>query len=176
MTAAASAPPRHSARTSGPCCPGAPVHRVASLAKRWLLPTHQGRGEAEHLPSYADEFCFRFNRGRSHSRGLVFPRVLQLKVWPTPVRHKVLIRPPRLRAVALLPPTVGQRHSAHYDVRLRAALSCRGLPDRLVTFAAVVRFSSDVSSTCPRKGVRALRYRPHAARRDGHRQLHRWHR
>lgn len=30
------------------------VHRVASLAKRWLLGTHQGSGEAAHLQSYLD--------------------------------------------------------------------------------------------------------------------------
>jgi ISXO2-like transposase domain len=28
------------------------VHRVASLAKRWLLGTHQGSVEPAHLPSY----------------------------------------------------------------------------------------------------------------------------
>ena len=53
------------------------VHRVASLAKRWLLGTHQGSVEETHLQSYLDEFVFRFNRRRSHSRGLVFYRVLE---------------------------------------------------------------------------------------------------
>ena len=48
------------------------VHRVASLAKRWLLGTHQGRVDEAHLQSYLDEFVFRFNRRRSASRGLVF--------------------------------------------------------------------------------------------------------
>jgi hypothetical protein len=28
------------------------VHRVASMAKRWLLSTHQGSVEEEHLQSY----------------------------------------------------------------------------------------------------------------------------
>src|SRR5680860_440366 len=32
------------------------VHRVASLAKRWLLGTHQGAVNPAHLPSYLDEF------------------------------------------------------------------------------------------------------------------------
>ena len=54
------------------------VHRVASLAKRWLLSTHQGSVEEAHLQSYLDEFTFRFNRRRSRSRGLVFYRVLEL--------------------------------------------------------------------------------------------------
>jgi hypothetical protein len=54
------------------------VHRVASLAKRWLLSTHQGSVEEAHLQSHLDEFVFRFNRRRSRSRGLVFYRLLEL--------------------------------------------------------------------------------------------------
>ena len=38
------------------------VHRVVSLAKRWLLGTHQGSVEPAHLASYLNEFVFRFNR------------------------------------------------------------------------------------------------------------------
>ncbi len=45
------------------------VHRVAALVKRWLLGTHQGSVDEAHLPSYLDEFVFRFNRRRSRSRG-----------------------------------------------------------------------------------------------------------
>ena len=56
------------------------VHRVASLAKRWLLGTHQGAIDDAHLPDYLDEFVLRFNRRRSGSRGLLFYRVLQLAV------------------------------------------------------------------------------------------------
>ena len=37
------------------------VHRVASLVKRWLLGTHQGTVEQDHLQDYLDEFAFRFN-------------------------------------------------------------------------------------------------------------------
>ena len=44
------------------------VHRVVSLAKRWLLGTHQGSVEPAHLASYLNEFVFRFNRRRSRSR------------------------------------------------------------------------------------------------------------
>jgi len=36
------------------------VHRVASLAKRWLLGTHQGAVEPDHLAEYLNEFVFRF--------------------------------------------------------------------------------------------------------------------
>lgn len=88
----------------GTLLPG--VHRVASLAKRWLLSTHQGRVEVEHLPGYLDEFCFRFNRRRSRSRGLVFLRVLQLAIGHDPVRYKELIKHPRPRTVPPRPPGV----------------------------------------------------------------------
>ena len=44
----------------GELLPG--VHRVASLAKRWLLGTHQGSVDEAHLQSYLNEFVFRFNR------------------------------------------------------------------------------------------------------------------
>lgn len=71
------------------------VHRVASLAKRWLLGTHQGSVDDAHLQSYLDEFVFRFNRRRSRSRGLVFHRVLELAVRHDPVRYRDLVVDPR---------------------------------------------------------------------------------
>ncbi len=86
----------------GSLMPG--VHRVASLAKRWLLSTHQGAVDAEHLGGYLDEFCFRFNRRRSRSRGLVFLRVLQLAVGHDPVPYHQLIKRPRPRDVPPRPP------------------------------------------------------------------------
>jgi hypothetical protein len=64
------------------------VHRVASLAKRWLLGTHQGSVDEAHLPAYLNEFVFRFNRRRSRSRGLVFYRVLELAAGHDPVRSR----------------------------------------------------------------------------------------
>ena len=67
------------------------VHRVASLAKRWLLGTQQGSVEDTQLQSYLNEFCFRFNRRRSRSRGLVFYRVLELAVGHDPVRYRDLV-------------------------------------------------------------------------------------
>jgi len=78
------------------------VHRVASLAKRWLLGTHQGAVDRAHLVSYLNEFVFRFNRRRSHSRGMVFYRVLELAVTHEPVRYKDLVAVQRPRVV---PPT-----------------------------------------------------------------------
>ena len=64
------------------------MHRVASLAKRWLLGTHQGSVDEAHLQTYLDEFVFRFNRRRSRSRGLVFYRVLELAAAHDPVRDQ----------------------------------------------------------------------------------------
>lgn len=80
------------------------VHRVASLAKRWLLSTHQGAVDREHLAGYLNEFTFRFNRRSSRSRGLVFYRVLQLAVGHQPVRYRDLVQRPRPRASSPIPP------------------------------------------------------------------------
>lgn len=80
------------------------VHRVASLAKRWLLGTHQGSVDDAHLASYLNEFVFRFNRRRSRSRGMLFYRVLELAVAHAPVRYEDLIATQRPRAVPPTPP------------------------------------------------------------------------
>ena len=80
------------------------VHRVASLAKRWLLGTHQGSVEPAHLPSYLNEFVFRFNRRRSRSRGLVFYRVLQLAIAHDPVRYRDLVANPQPKTTPPTPP------------------------------------------------------------------------
>jgi transposase-like protein len=66
------------------------VHLVVSLLKRWLLGTHQGAVAASHLDYYLDEFTFRFNRRTSHSRGLLFRRVLEHAVQVEPVRESDL--------------------------------------------------------------------------------------
>jgi len=80
------------------------VHRVASLAKRWLLSTHQGSVEEAHLQSYLDEFVFRFNRRRSRSRGLVFYRLLELAVGHDPVRYRDIVAGKRPRKIPPTPP------------------------------------------------------------------------
>lgn len=82
------------------------VHRVASLAKRWLLGTHQGAVDEAHLVSYLNEFVFRFNRRRSRSRGMVFYRLLELAVAHDPVRYQDLIVTRRPRKVPPAPPRV----------------------------------------------------------------------
>jgi len=61
---------------------------VASLLKRWLLGTHQGR--VLHLEYYLDEFTFRFNRRTSRSRGKLFYRLVQQALMIDPVHGKDL--------------------------------------------------------------------------------------
>jgi len=97
------------------------VHKVSSLAKRWLLGTHQGSVDEAHLASYLNEFAFRFNRRRSRSRGLVFYRVLELAVAHKPVRYREIVAnpsPARPAArhpglVAGRPPSSGAGHGGH---------------------------------------------------------------
>ncbi len=61
------------------------VHRVASLLKRWLMGTHQGKFTLKRLDTYLDEFTFRFNRRTSPNRGMLFYRLLQQTVRTPPV-------------------------------------------------------------------------------------------
>ena len=80
------------------------MHRIASLAKRWLLGTHQGSVDSAHLAGYLDEFVFRFNRRRSRSRGMVFYQILELAVVHEPMRYKDLVAARRSRPVPPMPP------------------------------------------------------------------------
>lgn len=57
-----------------------------------------------HLQSYLTEFVFRFNRGRSTSRRLVFYRVLELAVGHDPLRLQLFVDDPRTRKVPTVPP------------------------------------------------------------------------
>lgn len=74
------------------------VHRVASLLKRWLLGTHQGAVNHDHLQTYLEEFTFRWNRRSSRSRGLLFRRLLEQAVATGPVTAEAVrhgfYRPP----------------------------------------------------------------------------------
>jgi transposase-like protein len=56
------------------------VHLVASLLKRWLGSTHQGRVHKSHLQAYLDEYTFRFNRRRSAHVGKIFHRLIEQMV------------------------------------------------------------------------------------------------
>ena len=69
------------------------MHRVASLLKRWLLGTHQGAVEPQHLAYYLDEFTFRFNRRTSKSRGKLFYRLMQQAVVTEPTTYAAMVSP-----------------------------------------------------------------------------------
>ena len=88
------------------------VHRIASLAQRWLLGTYQGAVDEAHLTSYLDEFVFRFNRRRSRSRGMLFYRVLELAATHDPVRYRDLILNPRRTTTPRRAPTTRGRPSS----------------------------------------------------------------
>ena len=68
------------------------VHRVAALVQRWILGTHHGSVQPEHLDAYLDEFVFRFNRRTSSSRGMLFYRLLQQAVVTAPVTYENVAR------------------------------------------------------------------------------------
>ncbi len=70
------------------------VHKVASLLKRWLLGTHQGGVQRQHLDYYLDEFTFRFNRRRSNARGLLFHRLVEQAVAIDPAPYRSIIGKP----------------------------------------------------------------------------------
>lgn len=85
-----------SGSTASSLLPG--VHRVASLAKRWLLGTHQGAVRGDHLQAYLDEFAFRFNRRKSAFRGLLFRRLLEQAVQVGPLSYRALVANPAPKA------------------------------------------------------------------------------
>ena len=62
--------------------------RIASLLKRWLLGTHQGAVQYEHLDYYLDEYTFRFNRRTSKARGLLFHRLMEQAAQIKPITYR----------------------------------------------------------------------------------------
>jgi hypothetical protein len=75
------------------------VHLVASLVKRWLLGTFQGRFDQKFLQRYLDEYVFRFNRRKTGTPGKRFWRLLQNAAVTKP------LSPFRLRNPGLLEPS-----------------------------------------------------------------------
>src|SRR5664280_622412 len=75
------------------------VHRVASLCKRWLLGTHQGGMQPEHMQAYLDEFCFRFNRRHAAARGQLFYRLMPYAAGAPPLTYREMVASPRPKAV-----------------------------------------------------------------------------
>ena len=66
------------------------VHRIASLLKRWLLGTYQGRASPDQLEHYLQEFTFRFNRRLSPTRGQLFYRLIQQCIAHEPAPYKAI--------------------------------------------------------------------------------------
>jgi hypothetical protein len=64
------------------------VNRVAPLLQRWLLGTHHGAVQPGQLDHHLDEFVFRFNRRPSHSRGLLFHRLMTQAYHTAPVTYE----------------------------------------------------------------------------------------
>jgi transposase-like protein len=85
------------------------VHRVASLAQRWLLGTHQGGVKPGHMQAYLDEFTFRFNRRRSRTRGMLFYRLLDQAVQAPPRTYRSLVVEPGSGRRNLAPPSPDKR-------------------------------------------------------------------
>jgi len=85
------------------------VHRVASLAQRWLLGTHQGAVKPGHMQAYLDEFTFRFNRRRSRARGMLFYRLLEQAVQVPPRTYRSLVVQPGTGRRDLPPPPRDKR-------------------------------------------------------------------
>lgn len=85
------------------------VHMIASLAKRWLLGTHQGGIKPGHLQAYLDEFTFRFNRRRSRARGMLFYRLLEQSVQAPPRTYRSLVVDPTAGRRDLEPPPPDKR-------------------------------------------------------------------
>lgn len=112
------------------------VHKVFSLADRWLLGTHQGGVQAEHLQEYLDEFTFRWNRRGARHRGLLFMRLLEHAVAADPVTYKDLVKIGAKPALSADPP--GQRgrpgslHVARLDRPWRTTARAR-TPDRVTS-------------------------------------------
>jgi hypothetical protein len=87
-----SAPPGATQRSA---CPpstwslGSSPRAWLSLAKRWLLGTHQGAVRPKHLPAYLDEFVFRFNRRTDR-----FARLIEHAVQTPPTTYRGLVATP----------------------------------------------------------------------------------
>ncbi len=82
------------------------VHRVASLAKRWLEATHQGAVKPALVQPYLDEFCFRFNHRHSRARVMLFYRQVEQAVQRAPRTYRSLVAEPgsTRRTMPVTPP------------------------------------------------------------------------
>jgi transposase-like protein len=87
-------------------------NQAIGLVKRWLMSTHQGAVEEDHLQHYLNEFCFRFNRRRSRSRGLLFYRLLERAIAaPVTTRASMLVNPGQAKRMPPKSPVKRARNS-----------------------------------------------------------------
>ncbi len=96
------------------------VHRVASLAKRWIEATHQGAVKPALVPTYLDEFCFRFNRRHSRARGMLFHRLLEQAVQSAPRTYRSPVAEPGSARRTMPVPPLNKR--VHCDSVARPVL------------------------------------------------------
>ena len=68
------------------------VHLVASLLKRWLAATYQGKVSKAHLQRYLEEFTFRFNRRKSRYVGKIFHRLVEQLVLRKALTYQQITR------------------------------------------------------------------------------------
>ena len=66
-------------------------HRIAALFKRWLMGTHQGGINHEHLDYYLDEYTFGLIE-TSHHRGKLFYRLIQQAVVTKPSPYGQIVK------------------------------------------------------------------------------------
>lgn len=110
MTVAASGQP---ARVENPALlPG--VHRIAILAERWLLGTHQGAVDASHLPATSTSLCSSSTADFHVSVGRLFYRLWEVGVTHDPVRSQDLTRKKSPWVMRLTPPA-NRRHPPSLD-------------------------------------------------------------
>ena len=104
------------------------VHRIAARVKRWLMGTHQGSFEADHLQAYLDEFAFRFNRHKSAHQGMLFYRLMEQCVAMHLMSFRELVANPK-------PKDAGQEFAVPVELRNKAPAS----PDIVGAFAPMER-------------------------------------
>ena len=66
------------------------VHLIASLVKRVILSTHQGRFDPNRLQNYLDEYVFRFNRRTSKYIGKKFMCIVQQVISSTKITWRTI--------------------------------------------------------------------------------------
>jgi transposase-like protein len=69
-------------------------HRIANLLKRWLLGTYHGGASRKHLPSYLEEFSFRFNRRKTRGVGRIAARLIQQVISLPPITYATIVHAP----------------------------------------------------------------------------------